>query len=404
MVGGEAVLRPKTATLTFVSGKAAKFDLLAAPMSHDRGEGWRQVRAAGPVLLSNGRYLLTRRDDVEWALRNPELFSSREAFAMMNSPLPLVPIAFDPPEHTRYRKILQPFFSPRALASLLPGLQSQIDETIDAIAKKSECEVMAELAVPYPSTVFLTLFGLPLEDRERLIVWKDAVIGLGNSSGTIENLDPAPAIELFGYLVDHIGRKRAEPADDVLSQVLTADDPLTDDEAIGLSFLFVLAGLDTVTSAIGFALNHLANHPDVRQRLIDDPKLVPSFVDEIIRLEPPAYMVPRVATEEVEVAGVRIPKGGEVVMLLAAANREETEENPNPDSLDIDLLRRHWGFGGGPHRCVGAHLARMELTLVVTAWHERITEYRTPPGFAATVDWPRPVFGLDELPLLLGPG
>ena len=92
---------------------AAPFDLLAAPMTRDRGEGWRHVRDAGPVLLANGRFLLTRRDDVEWALRNPELFSSRQAFAMMHSPLPLVPIAFDPPEHTRYRKILQPFFSPR---------------------------------------------------------------------------------------------------------------------------------------------------------------------------------------------------------------------------------------------------------------------------------------------------
>jgi cytochrome P450 len=385
-----------------VTEAPARFDLLSAPMARDRAEGWRYVRAAGPVLFSNNRYLLTRREDVEWALRNPELFSSREAFAMMHSPLPLVPIAFDPPEHTRYRKILQPFFSPRALASLLPSLQSQIDELIDGIAAKSECEAIAELAIPYPSTVFLALFGLPLEDRERLITWKDTVIGLADTGGSIENRDPGPALELFSYLVEHVGRKRADPGDDVLSHVLTADDALTDEEAIGLSFLFVLAGLDTVTAAIGFALNHLATHPDLRRRLIDDPGLVPTFAEEIVRLEPPAYMVPRVATEDVVISGCPVPKGSEVVICLGAANREPSEENPTPDSVELDAVRRHWGFGGGPHRCVGAHLARMELKLVITAWHSRIPEYRTPPGFEAEVNWPRATFGLDRLPLLLG--
>jgi cytochrome P450 len=250
--------------------------------------------------------------------------------------------------------------------------------------------------------VFLTLFGLPLADRERLIGWKDAVIGLANPSDSIHDVDAGPALELFQYLVHHIAHKREHPADDVLSQLLVGDDPLDDNEAIGMSFLFVLAGLDTVTAAIGFALNHLASHPQTRRRLIDDVELIPAFAEEIVRLEPPAYMVPRVATKDVTVAGITIPKGGDVVLCLGAVNREECEENPNPDSIELDLVRRHWGFGGGPHRCVGAHLARMELNLVLTAWHAQIPDYRTPPGFVAQVNWPRPTFGLDTLPLLIG--
>jgi len=385
-----------------VTTEIPEFDLTAVPMAGDRAVGWKAVRDAGPVVHTNSRYFLTRREDIEWALRSPELFSSEAAFEMMHSPIPLVPIAFDPPEHTRYRKLLQPFFSPRALSAILPSLQASIDELIDGIAAKPECEVMSELAVPYPSTVFLTLFGLPLEDRQRLIRWKDAVIGLSEPDTNFQQADPTPALELFEYLVQHIGTKRADPGEDVLSQLLIGEDPLDDNEAIGMSFLFVLAGLDTVTAAIGFALHYLAEHPELRHRLIGDPELIPAFAEEIVRLEPPAYMVPRVTTDDVVVSGCPIPKGSEVAMCLGAANREECEENPNPDGVELELVRRHWGFGGGPHRCVGAHLARMELKLVLAAWHQRIPEYRTAPGYVAEIRWPRPVFGLDELPLLLG--
>src|SRR5262249_27392877 len=153
-----------------------ELDLNDLPMSYDRGTGWAALREAGPVVLSDGWYALTRRDDVLAALRNPNVFSSKKAFEVVGSPLPLVPAAFDPPEHTRFRKILQPFFSPHALAAILPSIQAQAIDIIDSIAERDECEVMAELATPYPSQVFLTLFGLPLRGRERLIGWEDGIL------------------------------------------------------------------------------------------------------------------------------------------------------------------------------------------------------------------------------------
>ena len=185
-------------------------DLTDLPMSLDRGAGWAKLRDAGPVVLSDGWYALTRRADVLAALRNPNVFSSKKAFEVVGSPLPLVPAAFDPPEHTRFRKILQPFFSPHALATILPSIQAQAIDIIDTIAGRDECEVMADLATPYPSQVFLTLFGLPLKDRERLIRWKDAIIELSIPAAAGETPDMTPALELFAYLTEAVADASAE--------------------------------------------------------------------------------------------------------------------------------------------------------------------------------------------------
>jgi cytochrome P450 len=257
-------------------------DYVDLPMAADRGAGWATLRDAGPVVVGDGWYYLTRRADVLAALRNPGVFSSKHAFDILGSPLPLVPLAFDPPEHTRFRRILHPFFSPHTLAAMLPSLQAQTIDIIDVIAAKDECEVMADLAIPYPSQVFLTLFGLPLKDPERLIHWKDAIIHLGLLD-THEGADLTPAIELTSYLNEAIAEHRQDPGADILSQVLVGDDPLNDGEALGLSYVFVLAGLDTVTSAIGAALLELARRPPLRAQLRENVDQVGVFVEEIIR-------------------------------------------------------------------------------------------------------------------------
>jgi cytochrome P450 len=137
------------------------------PMAGNRKDGWDALRDVGPVVLMNGWYHLTRREDVLHALRTPEVYSSKKAFDTLGSPLPLVPISFDPPEHTRFRKILQPFFSPHTLSAMLPALQEQAVAMIDDIAAKGWCEAVTDIAVPYPSQVFLTLYGLPLADRDQ---------------------------------------------------------------------------------------------------------------------------------------------------------------------------------------------------------------------------------------------
>ena len=246
------------------------------PMAADRGAGWAKLRDLGPVLRGDGWYYLTNREDVLAALRNPEVFSSTRAFDAMVSAVPLVPLAFDPPEHTRYRRILHPFFSPQALGEVLPSLQAQAAEIIAEIAQRDDCEVMADLATPYPSQVFLTLFGLPLEDRDRLIAWKDAIIDLGLKRDP-DKVDLVPAAQLFGYLTEAVDAQRRKPRDGILSQLLHGDDALTDAEALGLSFVFILAGLDTVTSAIGATMLELARRPDLCDDLRQNPDTIACF-------------------------------------------------------------------------------------------------------------------------------
>ena len=207
------------------------------PMARDRGVGWATLRDLGPVVHGDGWYYLTRREDVLAALRNPEVFSSTIAFDDMISPVPLIPLGFDPPEHTRYRRILHPFFSPQTLGALLPSLQAQAIDIIEPIAAATECEVMAELATPYPSQVFLTLFGLPLQDRERLIAWKDAIIAISLTSDP-DRRRPHPrggAVPVSHRgCRDTTGRAvRRRP----VAIYCAGDDPLTDTEAVGLALV-----------------------------------------------------------------------------------------------------------------------------------------------------------------------
>jgi cytochrome P450 len=387
-------------TVNETGSQLPELDWADLPMAGDRGEGWRALRDAGPVVLMNGWYNLTRRDDVLDALRNPELYSSKKAFDMLGSPLPLVPIAYDPPEHTRFRKILQPFFSPHTLGAMLPSLQQQAIDIVDAAAAKDSCEVMSEIAIPYPSQVFLTLFGLPLHDRDRLIGWKDTVIALADAP-TTDGLDLTAALELFTYLTDAITRHRANPGRDILSQVLTGDDPLDDGEAIGLSFLFVLAGLDTVTSSLGSALLALARDPQLRATLISEPDQVKVFVEEIVRLEPPAPVVPRITTREVTIGDVTLPAGAPVRLCLGAINRDDSDAISANDVVMDGKVHRHWGFGGGPHRCLGSHLARLELTLITEEWLRRVPDFALAPGYRPQITYPANTFALPELPLVL---
>jgi cytochrome P450 len=380
---------------------APELSFAKLPMSADRGVGWKTVRDAGRVVFIDGWYYLSHREDVLAALRNPELFSSKKAFDVLGSPIPLVPISFDPPDHTRFRKILQPFFSPHTLKEMLPSLQKQALDIVDEIAKRGTCEVVADVAIPYPSQVFLTLFGLPLADRDKLIGWKDSVIALAESP-SLEGVDLTPALELLAYLTEAVNERRANPGPDILSQVLTGDDPLDDAEVMGLSFLFVLAGLDTVTAAMTSALLELARNPELRAKLRDDPDQMGVFVEEIVRLEPPAPMLPRVTTAEVTIGDVTLPADTQVRLCIAAINRDDSDEISTNDVVMDGKVHRHWGFGGGPHRCLGSHLARMELTLILDEWLKRIPEFSVEAGFEPHIIFPAQTFALERVPLKLG--
>jgi len=378
------------------------------PMAENRTEAYRIVREAGPIIKSPRGYVLSSSNYVEYALKHPELFSSKRAFDLVGSPLPMVPIAFDPPEHTRYRRLLRPFFGPRKTAGWQPRVRSLVGTLIDSFVERGHCDLVAELAVPLPADVFLTLFGLPTEDRDRLIAWKDGLLGSPMLSGgqAAEEVTRVGA-ELFTYLVGHIEKRRRhlDGAEDLLGRLLadTSEERLSDEELLGLSFLFVLAGLDTVTSALSTAFAALAVQPRLRQQIVADPSVIPDAVEELLRVDGPVVLLPRVASQEIKLGGHTIPAGSEVQIAIAVANRDPAE-HADPDEIDLRRQERHYAFGGGPHRCLGSHLARMEMREVLAEWHSRIPEYELAPGFTPRVEWPTGLVGLDTLPLVFPPG
>jgi cytochrome P450 len=390
------------------AGEAQPFTFEDLPVRDDRDAAWRLIRARGPIVQLEPDVALTDHALVEAAFRNPAVFSSKKAFDSLGSPLPLVPIAFDPPEHARYRHILQPFFSPRSIRPLEPELRRQLAELIAPLPARGECDFVADVASVFPVQAFLTFFGLPMEMRDQFVAWKDAILGLSDPSGAISSNedDLRHAGELFTYLSELVATRRGVPGPDVLSELLCleGDDALTDAEVIGLCFLFVLAGLDTVTDALGFGMERLARNPDRRQELVDDPTLVPAAVEELLRLDPPAPFVPRITTAPTDLGGRTLPAGTRVTAYIAACNRDEARY---PDPYGIDFHRGdnpHASFGVGVHRCLGSHLARLEMRLVYEEWHRLIPHYDLAPGFAPTVKFPRGTVGLEALALVFTPG
>ncbi|TVS88926.1 cytochrome P450 [Mycobacterium helveticum] len=358
------------------------------PMAEDRGVGWKTLRDAGPVVYMNGAYYLTRREDVLTALREANLFSAQLALQPPGSPVPVLPSAFDPPEHTRYRKILHPYFSPEGLSTSRPVLERHAADMIAALAGRGECEVMAEFGRLYPYQVFMDLYGLPLEDRDRVIGWKDAVVA-GRSEGD----------ELYDYFADVIRRRRQNPGSDLLTQIMTGPGELTDLELLGMTHLLILSGLDTVAAAIGFSLLELARRPQLRGKLRENPRQIRVFIEEIVRLEPSAPAAARVTTDFVKVGGMTLPPGTPVRLCTAAINRDGSDET-STDELVVDgKMHRHWGFGGGPHRCLGSHLARIELTIIVGEWLRQIPDFNLPDGYVPEIPFPSKTFALKSLPL-----
>ncbi|MEE3753034.1 cytochrome P450 [Mycobacterium intracellulare] len=377
----------------------------SAPMALDRSAGWRYVRERGDVFEADGMWYLTSLEAVRFAQHHPEIFSSAGGYDV-GSPIPMVPLMIDPPDHARYRRLLDPMLSPRVINGIEDNLREQAAQLVKPLADKGQCDVITDIAELFPTQVLLTLFGLPVADRDKFRVWSDTLTSdAAKSEATQAQLEAGAA--LLGYLQEHVSSKRSHPgSDDMIGHLLAVseDEGLNDLDILGMCFLFVLAALDTTTGAIGFTMYHLARRPDLRRAVIDDPALITPLVEEILRLELPAPMVPRRTTQDVEVAGVTIPAGSKVHICMATANREGSDGSA-PDDIDLSAAGRgHLSFGGGIHRCLGSHLARRELRLIVEEFHARISDYEIPDGYEPRIAWPTGTYHLESLPLVFGRG
>lgn len=369
-----------------------------APMGADRAVAMEYLRRAGEVFKAGDVWYLTSYDTVRFAQKHPEIFSSAKAFDAFSA-IKLLPIAIDPPDHTRYRRVLDPLFGPRRIDQIDPYLRAQVAGHIDAFVARGHCDVMPDLATPFPTQAILTLFGLPLEDLPQFQGWVNGLIKNTSTTtifaGTPNEEQIRCAMELFVYLHGHVEAKRRTPGDDILSAILGLcdEESWTDEEILGMCCLMVLAGLDTVTGTIGFALYRLSKNVELRHRLQEDPRLITHFIEEVLRLDGAAPTVPRVTTQDVELAGSVIPAGSHVALVLASANRE----GDHPHELDLTARPNHLGFGGGIHRCLGSHLARRELRLTIEEFHARIPDYELVEE--PTMIWPAATAHLSSLKL-----
>ena len=353
--------------------------------------------------------LVTRREHIEDALRKSGQFCWSEVPMELGNIRPLIPLMIDPPMHVKYRRVLDPLFAPKKMALLEDEVVALVDELVEAFEDRGSCDLHEEFAVPLPCRVFLRLMGLPLADLDLFLAWKDDIIRPPGAS--MEDQAPARAaagMAVYEYFGTEVARRRALSAEDtpsdLLSQIMAGEIDgvrLTDEEVLDVCFLFIIAGLDTVTDSLDCFFAYLAQEPDQRRLLVEDESAIPSAVEELLRWESPVPAVPRVATEDVVFDGCPVSKGEQVMLLLGAANTDDTA-HPGVDTVD---LRRnpnpHLAFGGGVHRCLGSHLARVELRVALREFHRRIPEYHLKPG--TVLQYTAGLRSLTTLPLVFGP-
>lgn len=349
------------------------------------------IERGGYAPLMEGMALSFDRGTTDHVLRNHQLFSSRVEMGLGNV-RPLIPLNVDPPLHAKYRKLLDPLFAPRRMDAQEADITRRVNGFIDAFIDRGECNFSDEFAEVLPSSVFLGLMGLPEEELHMFIHLRDGILHPGNIDPDAA-LDPearrrvqdATGAEIYEYFGGVIADRQRSPRDDVISGFLAAEidgDRLTTDEILDILFLFLIAGLDTVSDSLTCFYAFLAQHPEHRNRIVDDPAVIPSAVEELLRWESPVPAgVPRVATEDTQLPnGHLVPKGTAIVVSYGAAN---VDPEIFTDSTDVRFDReenRHIAFGGGVHRCLGSHLARRELRVTLREWHRRIPDYRIKPG------------------------
>jgi cytochrome P450 len=348
-----------------------------------------RLRARCPVARMPviGLPIVSRHEDVMWALRHPEVFSSEMAAQIaLGTERPMIPQQIDPPRQTRYRKILDPQFSRKRMAELEPRVRAHANELIDAIVDRGECEFDAAFAIPLPCTAFLGLMGLPQEELGLFLELKDGIIRPPTSPGDLESgkaYREKTGRRIYAYFERMIDESLAHPRDDIMSYLVRAEidgEKLSRNDILDICFLFLLGGLDTVTATLGCSVAYLAENPAQRRRLVEDPAKIPAAVEELLRWETPVMAIPRLAVQDVTLSGREIKKGELVTFLIGSANTDETAFE-EAHRVDFDReANRHIAFGAGPHRCLGSHLARMELRIALEEWHRRIPDYAIKPG------------------------
>lgn len=340
------------------------------------------LRRVGPAVWNDefGFWILTDGAWIREAFQNPTVFTSDSVRPTdPNPPYKLIPSHIGPPQHVQYRQILNYAFGPAAMRRIEPRVQVHCAETIDSLVDKGSCDIIADFGAIYPIKVFLELVDLPWNDAPLFAGWIETIF-----NGIMSGRDVPAAVsamdEVHRYFNERLAERRrigVGTVGDFMDHLLASSVdgvPLSDGDILNIYNQLAMAGLDTVKSALGYTYLHLATHPDDRRALVTDPALVDLAVEEMLRAFP-LIMIGRKLGQDIDFHGVPM-RQGEMVMLALPAAMRDPDLFEHADEVVLDRSPNpHFSFGAGPHRCLGSHLARMELTVALAEWHRRIPDY-----------------------------
>jgi cytochrome P450 len=308
----------------------------------------------------------------------------------------LIPQELDPPIHRKFRNVLDPFLSPRAVLQLEKDIRGLANELIDNFIDRGECEFASEFARPLPVTVFLKFMGLPLEMTDTFVKWVVALIKFAERDKAVQIM-----AEIEEYMSTVIKEKRANPDDAAISRIVHGKidgEPLKERDIYGFVFFLFIAGIDTVYAALNNTWVWMARNPDRRREMIADPGNIDNQAEELLRIFGVTFSG-RTLTEDYELDGVQMKKGERLMALLPACNYDP-DVFPNPRAVQFDRPRTPiLTFTGGVHACMGAHLARLEYKIALQEWLRRIPDFDLKPG-TQIIYPPSGVIGPDTVPLV----
>ena len=368
---------------------------------------WADLRERCPIAhtdrYNEGVWLPTRYDDVAGIARNPEVFSSAHNGASAGGTVPrpkFPPIHLDPPEHMGVRRALMPFFAPKRMAQWEQPIRDHCDALARSLADKSEVDIAQDYAAHIPASAIAMILGIPPSVGEQFRTWMHW-IELGDNN---TELRARAVTEMGAYFAAEVADRRANPSDDLIGHLVVAEvdgQPFDDDTLQRLLTLMLVAGIDTTWGLIGASLWHLAANPDDRRRLVDEPDLLPTAIEEFLRAYA-SVSIYRTVTDTTTVGDTTMQPGDTVFMAFPAACRDP-EAFDRADEVIIDRqANRHIAFGAGIHRCLGSNLARLEITLALEAWLRHIPEFSLQPD--ADVSWAEgSLRGPRAIPVTIGP-
>ena len=366
--------------------------------------GIAQIIAESPGVFwtprNGGHWVVSSHAALFEVVRDTEHFSSSKGtIPAMEDEFRQVPINSDPPEHAAYRAPLNKALAPKTMMALQDEVRALAVELIDKVRATGQCDFVRAVAEPLPVSIFLKLMGLPVERLADYRKWIHQLL-LGNDTAA----KGRATREVVDAMSDIVRQRMEQPEDDLISKLLDTridDRPITFGEMQAYCLLLFIAGLDTVMNGMSFGIRHLAMNPDLQAELRANPSRITDAMEEMLRRYTFA-MPTRVIAEDHEAFGAKFKKDERVLLMLPGA---DLDSHQFPDPLKFDMNREnkvHMAFNSGPHRCVGSHLARIELRILYEEWLSRIPEFKLDPGQPATFHGGH-VFGVDSLPLVWNP-